>query len=76
MNFWSDDPEGMDQKIVESMVSLGHAMQSDDEVDILNKFNSTSFGKTEAWLKVATEAEQDYCQNLVGASEAQLDRLR
>ncbi len=76
MSFWSDDPEGMDKKIVASMISLGHAKQSDDEQEVLSKFNSQAFGKTRAWLEVAKEAEQDYVQDLVGAAEAQADRVR
>lgn len=73
MSYWRDDPEGMDERIVEAMKELGHSRENDDDLDILEKFNNDRvFGKTEDWLKVASLADGNYIQNLVGAAEARM----
>lgn len=76
MNFWKEDPEGMDEKVVEAMRELGHAIQGDDEQETLQRFNSPAFGRTQAWLDVATQAEGNYQDQLVTAAEYKSEAQR
>lgn len=73
MSFWREDPEGMDERIVEAMKELGHSSQNDDDMKVLEKFNNDrAFGRTDAWLKVASQADENYTQNLVAAAEGRM----
>lgn len=74
MSFWREDPDGMDERIVEAMKEMGHSKHYHDDQKVLEKFhNDKAFGRTNGWMAVAQQAEHDYTQNLVGAAESRME---
>lgn len=76
MNFWREDPEGMDKEIVKAMIVLECASSRKSHDEILLIFNGPQFQRSKDFLRVANHAEESYGNRLVSTFEARAEGNR